>query len=127
MDDYLDSILADEGLSRVRLDVPCRDDHILTIARQIPRWQSLAPFIGLNELDEETIKESGGVEVQRIKMLRKWREKLGVGATYLNLARGLANVQRRDIIEQLCDLVRTGVGPTAGEGQYKHVWAFYSK
>ncbi len=115
-DRYLDGILSDEGLSRDSLDVPCQDDHILSLAQQISRWQGLAPYIGLDDLDEEAIKESGGVEVQRVKMLRRWQQKLGTKATYLYLAKGLASVQRRDLIEQVCDLVRTSPVPSKGEG-----------
>lgn len=115
VDRYLDTILSDEGLSRDRLDVPCQNEHVLAIARQIARWQSLAPYIGLDELDEEAIKESGGVEVQRVKMLRKWQQKMGAKATYLSLATGLASLQRRDLIEALCELVKSGGEPVRGE------------
>ena len=121
-DSYLDKVLRDEGLSRDQLDIPCHQDHILALAPKISKWQSLAPYIGLNDLDEEVILASGKVDVQRRKMLQRWREKLGKKATYLHLARGMATIQRRDLIECLCDLVKSGVDPSAVEDQgvYNH-------
>ena len=113
-------VLADKGLDKGILECPCTPEHRNVIALQITSWETLAPFIGLSSSDEEEIEEDNkSTKSKRIALLRKWSEKLGKRATYLHLMKGFAKIERRDLIEQLCDVFIeswSGGGASGGTG-----------
>ena len=89
-----------------KLDQPCKDEHLCEIALSITDWQSIAPFLGLTEVEESDIKKNyDNTMTQKIKMLRKWREKFGRQATYRKLARVFTKLKHADLVEELCDLI----------------------
>ena len=105
----LDEILRDLRLSEKALDRPCTADHARDFALHITSWQSLAPFIGITDVDEEEIREDAhNARNQKLKLMTRWRQKLGRNATYLHLAKGLAAIERRDLIEKLCEIAGIG-------------------
>ena len=69
-------------------------------------FRTLAPFIGLKETDEEEIQEEHSVKAQKIKMMRLWMHRYGDQATYLKFIEGCEQVQRRDLVEHVCDLIQ---------------------
>ena len=72
----------DEQLPPAQLDQPCDDDHLLALSSSVTRWQSIFPFLGLDETDEESIIEKYPPERRRLEMLRRWKMKFGQAATY---------------------------------------------
>ena len=99
-----------------KLDQPCRDDHLCTIALSITRWKSIAPFLGLTKAEEENIeKDCGENETQKIGMLRKWREKFGRKATYRKLAKVFFKLERVDLVEEVCELLQTEHSSSSSE------------
>lgn len=113
----ISEVLADKGLDKETLNCPCTPEHRNEIAIQITSWETLAPFIGLSSTDEEEIEEDNkSTKSKRIALLRKWNEKLGKGATYLHLMKGFAKIERRDLIEKLCDMFVSGGGVRGGRG-----------
>ena len=111
-------VLADKGLDEGILECPCTPEHRNAIALQITSWETLAPFIGLSSSDEEEIEEDNkSTKSKRIALLRKWSEKRGKRATYLHLMKGFAKIERRDLIEKLCDIfIETWSGESASGG-----------
>ena len=92
--------------ARPSLDQPCKDEHLCEIALSITDWQSIAPFLGLTEVEESDIKKNyDNTLTQKIKMLRKWREKFGRQATYRKLARVFTKLNHADLVEEVCDLI----------------------
>ena len=111
----ISEVLADKGLDERALDCPCRPEHRNAIALCITHWKELAPFIDLSCTDEEEIDDPNrSVKEKNIALLRKWNQKRGKKATYLHLIKGFAIVERRDLIEKLCDIFTDGMG-TGGE------------
>ena len=89
-----------------KLDQPCKDEHLCEIALSITDWQSIAPFLGLTEADEsEILEDCKKARTQKIKMLRKWRNKLGEKGTYGKLAEVLLKLEETDLVEKLCGLI----------------------
>ena len=89
-----------------KLDQPCSDEHLSTLALFIIKWESIAPFLGLTEAEEAEIKEdSSEARIRKIRMLRKWRNKKGEKATYRNLAEVLSELEETDLVERLCKLI----------------------
>ena len=64
-----------------RLEQVCPDNHLLELSLVFTDWQTVSPFLGLSETEEEEI-EGRAVKRQRIDILRKWKKKCGSGATY---------------------------------------------
>ena len=95
-----------------KLDEPCRDDHLSELALSVTEWQSIAPFLGLSEAEEEDIeRDCAKNKTQKIKMLRKWKEKFGKRATYRRLARVFWKLGRVDLVGELCDILQMEGGP----------------
>ena len=89
-----------------KLDQPCSDEHLSTLALHITDWQSIAPFLGLTEAEEsEIVEDNSKARMKKIKMLRKWRNKKGEKATYRNLAKVLLELEETDLVEKLCRLI----------------------
>ena len=114
----LDEILRMFGMSKDSLEQPCSREHANMIALKITGWKTLAPFLGLTDMDEEEIMEDSRPGRERnLKMMRVWMHK-GRSATYLKLAEAFLHIERRDLVEKLCELIKSeGSGPR-GMGVY---------
>ena len=99
----LDDLL--EEVSREKLRQTCTDEHLCEIAGSITNWRSIAPFLGISEVEEEEIQGTGVTSTQRLAMLRKWREKFGRKATYWRLASVFWRQERADLIGRICELL----------------------
>ena len=88
-------------------DEPCSDSHLVLISKWIPEWKEVAPFLELTSVDEVNIFEycPRSTQVQRIKMLRTWREKHGKDATYKRLAEAFKDCDRQDLADKLSELI----------------------
>ena len=64
------------------LERPCDDKHLLELSLAVTQWQSISPFLGLDQTDEEEIVELYQPRRRGLQMLRKWKEKKGRSATY---------------------------------------------
>ena len=102
----LEDLLKD--IPRQKLNQPCRDDHLSKIALSLTDWQSIAPFLGLTEADEEEIKRDySNTKTQKIAMLRKWKKRYGRKAKYRKLATVFWDLEQTDLVEKLCELLQT--------------------
>ena len=67
---------------------PCAEEHLAQISFSIVDWRLLSPFLGLTEAEEIAILESiQSVPARKMAMLRKWKQKKGMAATYNQLCR----------------------------------------
>ena len=109
-----------------KLDQPCSDIHLSEVALSLTGWQSIAPFLGLSEVDEQEIvcRYPNDLVMQNIAMLRKWRTSCGHNATYTKLATVLLNRGRTNLAHKVCRLVLQNAsnnssheleGPSLGE------------
>ena len=106
----LDEILGRFGMSGHSLDRPCSRKHAVTIALKITSWKSLAPFLGLSDLDDADIDDCKSVRERNIKMMSIWLHQ-GQSATYLRLAMVFMQVERHDLVERLCEIIQQSEGP----------------
>ena len=101
LEDFLEGILPE------KLDQPCKDDHLSEIALSLTDWQSIAPFLGLTEAEENRIarRHSNNLAKQSVAMLRKWRSKFKRKATYKTLITVLWNRGKIDLADQVCTII----------------------
>ena len=101
----LDGILHAKGLTREDLKQPVRRAHLNRIALRIRDWKSCAALLGVRQdFIDDVDEEEKNIKSKRIKIFSIWQEWYGTDATYLLLAKVLAEMQRRDLIELLIDL-----------------------
>ena len=86
---------------------PCSDEHLAGISPSIVDWRAVSPFLGLTEAEEIAILGSNphSVPVQKITMLRKWKQKRGAKATYKRLCRVFRDCGSRDLEEKVTELL----------------------
>ena len=107
----LDSRLGDASHSA--LDHLVSRDHQNKIALSITDWRSIAPFLGLEETDEEDIEVTySTVKTRNIAMLRKWKHLHGSSATYRRLLEAFWTVERIDLIDKLLEMVAADTPPS---------------
>jgi len=91
----------------VKLNQPCKDECLCELALSITNWQSIAPFLGLTEVEEKEISFLYPNELRRqtLAMLRKWKSKHGKKATCRRLARVFWRLTFTNIVEKICELL----------------------
>ena len=88
-------------------------DHQNKIALSITDWRSIAPFLGLEETDEEDIEVMySTTKTRNIAMLRKWKHLHGSSATYRRLLGAFWDVERIDLIDKLLEMLAADTPPT---------------
>ena len=111
--DFLESRLGDT--SHNTLDHLVSRDHQNKIALSIIDWRSIAPFLGLEETDEEDIEVMySTVKTRNIAMLRKWKHLNGSRATYRKLLEAFWTVERIDLIDKLLEMLAADTPPSPG-------------
>ena len=116
LSDLLVSRLGDANHST--LDHLVSRDHQNKIALSITDWRSIAPFLGLEETDEEDIEVMySSTKTRNIAMLRKWKHLLGSSATYRRLLGAFWDVERIDLIDKLLEMVAADTPPSPSQDQ----------
>ena len=67
------------------LDSPCADARLVKLSQSIAEWRDLSPYLRLSPAEERGILTAlppATPARQRIDMLRTWRDKFGLDATY---------------------------------------------
>ena len=77
------------ALSAKALASTWSDSGLTRLSRCIVDWESIAPVLSITEAEEREIKEDSphDYQMQKYVMLRKWKAKVGDGATYGQLIR----------------------------------------
>ena len=110
LSDLLESRLGDASHSA--LDHMVSRDHQNKVALSITEWRSIAPFLGLEETDEEDIEAMyPTVKTRNIAMLRKWKH-LGSSATYRRLLGAFWDVGRVDLIDKVLEMLAADTPPS---------------
>ena len=79
------------------------------IAAEIADWKELSALLELSEADERVIlgEDPHSVPAQKVAMLRKWKQRCGVKATYGKLCHVFEQCERADLVEKVQQLVST--------------------
>ena len=116
LNDLLESRLGDASHSK--LDHLVSRDHQNKTALSVTDWRSIAPFLGLEETDEEDIEVMySTLKTRNIAMLRKWKHLHGSSATYRRLLGAFWDVGRVDLIDKLLEMVAGDTPPSLAKDQ----------
>ena len=101
-----------------RLDEKVSDIHLEEIARKLIKWESVCTNLGINEADEEAIKEENPTtDARRRAVLRRWRSKYCPTATYRNLADCFCSADMAEMVEAVCQTLRAPSSSAMGQQQ----------
>ena len=97
-------------------NLPCSDNHLVLLSKLIADWREMAPYLGLTSTDEVDILTCHpfSAPCQRIKLLRRWSQKNGPGATYKKLALVFQNCNREDLLSEINELVTSASSTSHG-------------
>ena len=102
----LDELLEEEGVTPAQLDKACTSEHLKDIALFLESWRTVAPHLGLSNVDAEEVERDGTEEKEkRQKILQVWKARLAFKATYIVLVKALLKIGRADLAEQVCHLL----------------------
>lgn len=83
------------------------DNHLMDFASKLDRWEMLAKSLRVPNSEIETIKDEGGVQLQRIKFLECWKQRCGSRATYRAMIEALLQINRTDLAESIIGSMRS--------------------
>ena len=96
-------------IPRELLDSPVSDQHLAQIARDLKKWEEVAPFLGLSQAQEEEVRRTHQIDYgdQKREALRKWKQMKGDSATYCQLIIVLGCVQNIELADKVATLLAT--------------------
>ena len=107
----LDELLEEVGISPLQLDKACTNEYLQDIALFLESWRTVAPHLGLSEIQVEEVESDGKAEKEkRQKILESWKAKFAFKATYIVLVKALLKISRADQAERVCRLLRPKEG-----------------
>ena len=83
------------------------DNHFVDFASKLDKWEMLAKSLKIPNSEIESIKNEGGMQLQRIKMLESWKQRCGSKATYRAMIEALLQINRTDLAESVITSVRS--------------------
>ena len=107
----LDEVISRHGLEKKDLERRCSARARPKIADLLNDWKMLGLFLGfgwqkLSDIEVENHNE----ERRRVALLDAWEQKEGLGATYLKLAEALYSRKRVDLVDRLCEIMKSDRG-----------------
>lgn len=112
----LDDVISYCDLERRALQCTCRREVLIRLAVKLTDWKVFGAFLGFPPEKLAAIEVENRTEDQRkIALLDAWAEKEDERATYLKLVEVLYQLNRRDLVRVLCDLLKKAVQNDAGD------------
>ena len=104
----LEDILSEEGLNKEDLDKVCSQAIRYEMAMKIRHWKMIGRCLEISEPTLYDIEVDNRTEEdRRIALLDTWHKQKGRRATYHSLLRVLYQCRRRDLVEDLCDMIKS--------------------
>ena len=113
----LKEILFRHGLEEKDLERECPRDIRRRIAAKIIDWKMVGYYLQFSPEKLAAIDRDNNTEDQRkVDLLDSWSKREGRGASFLKLADALHRRGRTDLVELLCEDVRSFLNPNQSGG-----------
>ena len=117
----LNDLIKRYGLARSLLDCEIKSEQMLEVSEWLENWKKFARAAGLSEpkiieIERSEYEESG----RRYKALYVWHQKNAFLATNSELLRILLRIDRADITEKVCLLLKKDTRSSATGNSYPH-------
>ena len=101
-----EGLLAHCNVDSSLMEQTFNDDHLMKLATNLDSCEMLAMFLGMPDTEIKVIMSQGDVGVQRIKLLKCWKQRCGSMATYKRLVEALLQINRTDLAEKVVALLQ---------------------
>ena len=91
-------------LSDKLLDVRIAEEHLRKASRIIDDHETLGLELGLTSAEMTAISSEKTLQLKRLAMLTKWKQKFAWKATYYKLIDALLKCTRADLAQEVCEL-----------------------
>ena len=107
----LEGVLSCQGLEKKDLERRCSARVRLEIANLFDDWKMVGYCLGFTSQNLKDIEvDNSTEELRRVALLDTWEQRHKIGATYLKLAEALHRRKRIDLVERLCEIIKTDSG-----------------
>ena len=106
----LQDILSKNDLNREDLNTECHQNIMYDIAIKITEWKVAGYYLNIPKEKLEAIEDDNQKSERcRIALITTWKEYHGKGATYLMLITAFLKLGRRDLVDTLCDMIKSHI------------------
>lgn len=91
--------------SQDQLDMEVNEEHLREVSKIIDDHEILGNELGLSESEMSAINSDANKQLQRMKMLNKWKQKFAFKATYGKLIGALVKCSRGSDAQKVCELL----------------------
>ena len=103
-----DEILSHHGLQWEDVDKECSQGIRFQISIKIINWKMIGRCFGIPEEKLVAIEVDNRTEEERrVVLLHTWHQREGRGATYLKLMTALYQQHKRNLVDQLCGMIKS--------------------
>ena len=101
-DDLITKWKADRSL----MERTFSNEHLNELASKVDRWESLAKHLKIPAVESDKFTTPDNIEIQRIRMLTRWKERSGKGATYEAVVKALIQAKQTELAQAIMKEVR---------------------
>ena len=103
----LQQVIEKVGINSQVLDRECSERDIVRLAEFCVRWRLIGNHLKLEDTDLDVIENDfKGTELQRLQMLKKWKQKFANRATYRVFIEALVVVNRMDQVMKIVEIMK---------------------
>ena len=99
-----EELLTHCNVDRSLMEQTFSDDHLIKFATSLDPCEMLAISLGIPDPEIKGIMSQGDMGIQRIKLLKCWKQRCGFKATYKALVKALLQISRTDLAEKVVAL-----------------------
>ena len=99
-----DDLLARQTMDHTLMELTFKDEHLRELASNIESCEILGMYLEIPDADINSITSQGEVEVQKIRLLKRWKQRCGSAATYKAMVIALLQIKRTDLAEKVIAL-----------------------
>ena len=102
-----DDLLARQNMDHTLMELTFKDEHLRELASNLESCEILGMYLEISDVDIQSIMSQGKVEVQRIRLLKHWKQWCGSAATHRVMVTVLLQIKRTDLAEKVIALRQT--------------------
>ena len=102
-----DDLLARQNVDSNLMELTFEDEHLRELASKLESCELLGIYLEIPDTDIKGIMSQGEVEVQKIRLLKCWKQRCGSAATYRAMVNALLQIKRTDLAEKVIALRQT--------------------
>ena len=96
-----DNLLARHNVDDALMELTFEDKHLRELASHLETCEMLGTYLEMSDADIKAITSQGDVGIQKIRLLKRWKQMCGLAATYKVMVNALLQIKRTDLAEKV--------------------------